>query len=67
LLGHVDVSTTKIYTHVLKVAARGTTSPLDALRQINLSQQGYAGAAEPYATPPPKPHRVNETCAMIYL
>ena len=34
LLSHSDVSTTMIYTHVLKVAAGATASPLDALASL---------------------------------
>jgi site-specific recombinase XerD len=31
LLGHADVSTTMIYTHVLNKGGRGVVSPIDAL------------------------------------
>ena len=31
LLGHSDVATTMIYTHVLNKGGKGVTSPLDAL------------------------------------
>ena len=72
LLGHADVSTTMIYTHVLQSSAAGTASPLDGLMLTTASSDvsfdddddNGNGNANPIA--PRSPFRAREPAFPCY-
>jgi hypothetical protein len=68
LLGHADVSTTMIYTHVLQSSAAGTASPLDGLMLTTTADDltAHVGGVGDASARPPPPSRAREPAFPCY-